>query len=345
MPLRLSSTCTYSSPSVCGLPTLRTLPVPPSGNCAERLMPTRTILPSASFRRTASISMGGGAVARRRGGIVRSLHRRPTATSAGEPDQPAGGAGGRDCGPVPADRSSPGPRCRRREKATVATTMSGQNACAPASRRSLKPSASPPRICTPSQPSSTTSTTVAATPAAGRGSRENAGQRANATNATAAAGLWAAAGCGEAATTIVPSPPIASSSRPQRPASGRPAAVTTWQIPSTRRPVVMIQRSCAPRAARALIVSLIGSNPSGCWVCAHVQPPINATGATAAEAIAQFRTDCQPSASAAAAAAPGSADSIRDKAASSWDADTNQASKADGGRYTPASSMPWKNAA
>jgi hypothetical protein len=69
IPFRLSSTWTNSSPSTAGSPTCRTLPVAPSGNCADLLMPTRTILPPASFRRTPSISTGIGAGARRRGGM------------------------------------------------------------------------------------------------------------------------------------------------------------------------------------------------------------------------------------------------------------------------------------
>ena len=69
VPFRLSSTWMNSSPSIVGSPTRRTRPVPPSGNCADLLMATRTILPSSSFRRTASTSIGIGGGVRRRGGI------------------------------------------------------------------------------------------------------------------------------------------------------------------------------------------------------------------------------------------------------------------------------------
>ncbi len=48
---------------------------------------------------------------------------------------------------------------------------------------------------------------------------------------------------------------------------------------------------------------------------------------------------------AAARAACGNASAIRSIAASSWAAETNQASKADGGAYTPRSSNAWKKAA
>jgi tetratricopeptide (TPR) repeat protein len=51
------------------------------------------------------------------------------------------------------------------------------------------------------------------------------------------------------------------------------------------------------------------------------------------------------SAAAAARAAAGRASAIRDSARSSCAAETNQASNADGGRYTPPSSIAWKNAA
>ena len=46
---------------------------------------------------------------------------------------------------------------------------------------------------------------------------------------------------------------------------------------------------------------------------------------------------------AAALAAPGSASAIRSSTSGVWAVETNQASKADGGRYTPASSIAWKN--
>ena len=48
-------------------------------------------------------------------------------------------------------------------------------------------------------------------------------------------------------------------------------------------------------------------------------------------------------ADAAAFAAPGSASAIRSSTSGVWAVETNQASKADGGRYTPASSIAWKN--
>jgi hypothetical protein len=48
-------------------------------------------------------------------------------------------------------------------------------------------------------------------------------------------------------------------------------------------------------------------------------------------------------AAAAALAAAGRAASTRSSTASSWAADTNQASKTEGGRETPAASMAWKN--
>jgi tetratricopeptide (TPR) repeat protein len=52
-----------------------------------------------------------------------------------------------------------------------------------------------------------------------------------------------------------------------------------------------------------------------------------------------------PRAAAAARAAAGRASAIRDSAPSSCAAETNQASNAEGGRYTPPSSIAWKNAA
>jgi hypothetical protein len=114
--------------------------------------------------------------------------------------------------------------------------------------------------------------------------------RGSPTERTAAAGMWAAAGCGDAATTMVAAPPNANRIRPAGTASGSPAAVTTWQTPSTNRPTVMIHRSSAPRAASALMVSRIGSNPPNCRVWASVQPPISATGAAAADTNTQLRT-------------------------------------------------------
>jgi len=71
------------------------------------------------------------------------------------------------------------------------------------------------------------------------------------------------------------------------------------------------------------------------WMNSGAGFPLVASGA----ALGQPRTD------AAARAAAGSAEAIRSTAVSSCAADTNQASNADGGRYTPASSIPWKNAA
>jgi hypothetical protein len=65
------------------------------------------------------------------------------------------------------------------------------------------------------------------------------------------------AGTGNAATARTPRPPIASRIRPAGRADGMPAAVTRWQQPSTTKPSVMIQRSWAPRPARALMVSRI----------------------------------------------------------------------------------------
>ena len=86
VPFRLSSTWMYSSPSTAGSPTRRTRPVPPSGNCADLLMATRTILPSSSFRRTASMSIGIGGGVRRRGGIPVILPpRSDTAAADGDP--------------------------------------------------------------------------------------------------------------------------------------------------------------------------------------------------------------------------------------------------------------------
>ena len=86
VPFRLSSTWMNSSPSTAGSPTRRTRPVPPSGNCADLLMATRTILPSSSFRRTASTSIGIGGGVRRRGGIPVILPlRSDTAAADGDP--------------------------------------------------------------------------------------------------------------------------------------------------------------------------------------------------------------------------------------------------------------------
>ena len=51
------------------------------------------------------------------------------------------------------------------------------------------------------------------------------------------------------------------------------------------------------------------------------------------------------SAAAAASAAAGRASAMRASASSSCAAETNHASYGDGGRYTPRSSMAWKNAA
>jgi hypothetical protein len=64
---------------------------------------------------------------------------------------------------------------------------------------------------------------------------------------------------GNAATSSVATPPPASTTRPRHRAGPSPAAVMTWQAPNPNSADVIIQRSVAPWAARALIVSRIGS--------------------------------------------------------------------------------------
>src|ERR1019366_6059316 len=96
----------------------------------------------------------------------------------------------------------------------------------------------------------------------GRRRHARAGQVARAVKATVAATVWATkfprAGWAKAATITVAMPPPASTSRPVHRAGRRPRAVTTWHAPRPARADVMIQRSVAPWAARALMVSRTG---------------------------------------------------------------------------------------
>lgn len=166
---------------------------------------------------------------------------------------------------------------------SASTKASGHSASVPARMRSLRPSRFPPWSSTASQASIATSRTVMPRADRRQGRRHAAGHKANAMNPSAAAGTWPEDGCGSAATPIVAAPPTMSSARETRPASGRPAAVTRWHAPSIARPIVMIQRSVTPWAARALIVSRSGSKPRGWTEAAQVQPPISATGAMPAD--------------------------------------------------------------
>lgn len=115
-----------------------------------------------------------------------------------------------------------------------------------------------------------------------------AGQAASEVNATAAATVCAvaplsSAGNGRAATSTVAAPPTPSTTRPGTAAGRSEHAVTRWQTPSTASAAVISHRSCAPRAARELIVWVTESKPAGCRVAATVHPPINSTGAAADE--------------------------------------------------------------
>ena len=74
VPFKLTSTWMNSSPSVAGSPIFRTRPVAPSGNCADREIPTLIVFPTASADRSAPTSIGTGAsAARRRGGMAMIL--------------------------------------------------------------------------------------------------------------------------------------------------------------------------------------------------------------------------------------------------------------------------------
>ncbi len=66
-------------------------------------------------------------------------------------------------------------------------------------------------------------------------------------------------GWGNAATIMVATPPTMSAMRPAQRAGRRPAPVTTSHRPTARRAAVITQRSVAPWAASALMVSRTGS--------------------------------------------------------------------------------------
>src|SRR5207249_241305 len=72
------------------------------------------------------------------------------------------------------------------------------------------------------------------------------------------------------------------------------------------------------------------------------QPPVQDPARVVHLAVAEHVHD-GPHAAAASRAAGASAASTVDSASSSRAADTNHASNALGGRYTPRASMPWKN--